>query len=96
MQEALPHVEEMLRHWEKDPSLQGIINEPFEVCWTCYRLLLAMGDPRAPEVLARAHDLVQARAAKLKDPAHRCAFLEDVWVHREIVAEYERRSARSC
>jgi tetratricopeptide (TPR) repeat protein len=95
LQEALPHVEGMLRHWEAHPDLQrGVPFEAFEMCWTCYRLLEAIGDPRAPDVLTKAYNLVQTRAAQLKDPAHRRAFLEDVRVHREIVAEYERRSAQ--
>jgi hypothetical protein len=93
LQEARPYVEEMLQHGEADPLLRGIACGAGEMCWACYRLLQALEDPRAPEVLARAYNLVQSRAATLKDAAHRRAFLEDVRAHREIVAAYERRSA---
>ncbi|MBN1581128.1 MAG: hypothetical protein JXA89_10525, partial [Anaerolineae bacterium] len=89
------HVEEMLHYWETHQTLLQVIIEPFEVCWTCYRLLQAIGDPRAPAVLTRAHDLVQARAAMLKEPAHRRAFLQKRKVNRDIVAKYERRSHRT-
>jgi tetratricopeptide (TPR) repeat protein len=94
LREALPQVETMLRYWEMHPTLQGVLLWPFQVCWTCYRLLERIRDPRAPEVLSRAYHLMQARAAALKDPAHRRAFLQEVQVNREIVAEYERYGAR--
>jgi tetratricopeptide (TPR) repeat protein len=88
--EALPLVEKLLRYWEKYPTLRGVPFEPFETCWTCYRLLQALHDPRAPEVLERAYNLVQAQAGKLQDPEHRRMFLKNVAAHRDIVAEWER------
>ncbi len=90
LQEALPYVEEILRYWEAHPALRDVLFEPFEMCWTCYHLLKALHDPRAPEVLDRVYALVQAQAARIKDPAHLRAFLENVTTHREIVAEWER------
>ena len=97
LQEALPCVEEILRYWETDPTLYNVHFEPFETCWTCYRLLKALHDPRAPEVLERVYALVQAQAARIKDPAHLRAFLENVTAHREIVAEWERvHKCSSC
>ncbi|MFN2285539.1 MAG: tetratricopeptide repeat protein, partial [Anaerolineae bacterium] len=90
LQEALPHVEEILRRWDAHPGLRDVGIERFESCWACYRLLQALHDPRAPEVLERAYNLVQATAAKLQDPAHRRMFLENVAAHRDIVAEWER------
>ncbi|MBN2389674.1 MAG: AAA family ATPase [Anaerolineae bacterium] len=95
MREAMPHANEILRYWEGYPALRDVGLERFEVCWTCYRLLQALHDPRAPEVLERAYDLLQARAAKLQDPAHRRMFLEDVAAHRDIIAEWERRRNNS-
>ena len=86
----MPYVEEILRYWEADSALRHIPFERFDICWTCYRLLLALQDPRALEVLDRTYALVQAQANILQDPAHRRAFLEDVAAHREIVAEWKR------
>ena len=97
LREALPHVEEILRYWETDPTLHNVHFERFETCWICYRLLQALQDQRAPEVLERAYALVQARAAKLQDPAHRRMFLENVAAHRDIIAEWERvHTGASC
>jgi len=90
LREALPQVEEILRYWDAHPALRDVAFERFETCWTCYRLLQALRDPRAPEVLKRAYDLVQGQAAKLQDPEHHRAFMENVAVHRDIVAEWER------
>ncbi|MGC9395885.1 MAG: ATP-binding protein, partial [Anaerolineae bacterium] len=90
LQEALPQVEEILRYWDAHPALRDVAFERFETCWTCYRLLQALQDPRAPEVLERAYNLVQATAAKLQDPEHRRMFMENVPAHRELIAEWER------
>ena len=90
LQAALPQVEEILRYWEAHPALRDVTFDRFEICWTCYRLLQALQDPRAPEVLERAYNLVQATVAKLQDPEHRRMFMEDVAVHQEIVAEFEK------
>ena len=94
LREALPYVEEILRYWEADPTLHMVPAERFETCWTCYRLLQALQDPRAPAVLERAYTLLQNWATKLQDPEHRRMFLENVTAHRDIVAEWERVHTR--
>ena len=96
LREALPHVEEILCYWDAHPALRDVAFERFETCWACYRLLQALQDPRVPEVLERAYALVQATAAKLQNPEHCRAFLEDVAVHRDIVAEWERVQRESA
>ena len=55
---------------------------------TCWRVLTASRDMRARSVLAPAHEALRRRAAKVRDPEHRRAFLEDARVHREIVAVF--------
>ena len=84
--QALTHVEEILGHLETH-SLNGT-DEPFRVYLTCYRVLQANADPRAREVLRTAYSLLQERAAKITDEALRRSFLENVAVHRAIVAAY--------
>jgi DNA-binding SARP family transcriptional activator/predicted ATPase/Tfp pilus assembly protein PilF len=72
-------------------GLDGAI-DPFHVYLTCYRVLAANGDPRAPEILAAAHRLLQAQAAKIGDDELRRSYLENVITHREIVQEAGRLS----
>ena len=66
-------------------------NWPFWVYLTCYRVLRAGGDPRALEILATAHSLLQEHAARTPDEATRRSFLENVAENRAIVAEWEAR-----
>lgn len=48
--------------------------EPFRVYLTGYQFLQADHDPRAAEVLATAHRLLQARAAAIEDERLRAPF----------------------
>jgi len=86
---ALTHVEEILDHLE-DKTLDGT-DEPFRIYLTCYRVLRANQDPRAQDVLAEAHRLLQERAARISDEETRRLFLENVTAHREIVEAWESR-----
>jgi predicted ATPase/DNA-binding SARP family transcriptional activator/Tfp pilus assembly protein PilF len=88
-------VEEILRYLEADAPpggsghpLDGAEN-PAMVYLTCYRVLAANEDRRAPRILAAAHSLVEERAAKVEDEVMRRSFLENVAAHREIVELYE-------
>ena len=49
-----------------------------------------MQDVRAPEILAKVYDYLQTKAAKIEDDPLRRSFLENVAVHRELLAEYRR------
>jgi predicted ATPase/Tfp pilus assembly protein PilF len=82
------YVEEILQHLELG-NLEGA-DEPFRVYLTCYRVLWAHDDPRAPGILRMAHDLLQARAAMIGDERLQRSFLENVPVHRELVREFSR------
>ena len=63
--------------------------EPLRIYLTCYRVLLANGEPSAGKVLGAAHRLLQERAAKIDEEDLRRSFLENVAAHREIVKEWE-------
>jgi hypothetical protein len=51
-------------------------------------VLHAANDPRARDVLERAHAKLQEQATKITDEAMRRSFLENVPYHREIVAAW--------
>ncbi len=84
--QARGYVDEILRYLDASP-LDGI-EEPARVYLTCYRVLGATGDPRAPQALASAYELIQNRAAHIADEAMRRSFLENVAANREVVAAY--------
>ncbi len=85
-QAARSYISEILLLIEKGP-LEGI-DRPFQVYWTCYRVLQAVGDPQARQVLASAYETLQAYAASIEDPELRRSFL-DVAPRPEIVAAFE-------
>lgn len=86
LSQALAQAEAVLAHLEQH-HLAGII-EPFRVYWTCYQVLQAAQDPRAREVLATAHHLLQERAANIEDARLRDSYLENIPAHRQIVREF--------
>jgi len=63
-------------------------SEPILMYLTCYRVLRANGDPRADDILERAHALLQERAARISDEGDRRSYLENVEERREIAGEY--------
>jgi hypothetical protein len=56
--------------------------------WTCHRTLACLHDPRASEWLARAYRTLMGQAASISDAALCRCFLENIPVHREIVAAW--------
>lgn len=68
--------------------------EPFRIYLTCYRVLQANHDPRAGEVLATAHRLLQERAAEIVDERLQRLYLENVPAHRDIVRAFTYPVAR--
>jgi tetratricopeptide (TPR) repeat protein len=79
---ALAHVEEILAHLETG-GLAGA-DAPIRVYLTCYHVLQAHHDSRAPSVLQMACELLQAQAATIGDEYLRRSFLENVPAHREL------------
>ena len=67
------------------------------VLFTCQRVLAHAGDSRAVELLESVHAELQARAATITDAALRRSFLDNVPLHREIVAAWTaHQSARAA
>jgi predicted ATPase/class 3 adenylate cyclase len=85
--QAQAQVEQILDFLESD-TLEGT-SEPFRVYLVCYRVLLASRDTRARDVLETAFHLLQERTAKIDDEELRRSFVENVPVHREILAAWE-------
>jgi predicted ATPase len=84
--QAYDYIEELLKHLEMN-TLHGA-EEPFLVYLICCRVLQALQDPRASDILKSAHSLLQEEAAKIGDEELRRSFLENVKAHREIIAAY--------
>jgi len=84
--QAQTHVEEIMSRLGTGIPI-GIM-EPFRVYLTCYRVLLANGDPRAQAILETGHRLLQETAAKISNEEERRSYLENVAANREIVSAY--------
>ncbi|HUM68066.1 MAG TPA: hypothetical protein PLK31_04380, partial [Chloroflexota bacterium] len=80
---AVAHVNAILSHLQKG-NLHGA-DEPLRVYLTCYQVLQAAGDGRAPTILAEAYHLLQERAAGIEDAAMRERYVTAVPFHHEIV-----------
>jgi predicted ATPase/DNA-binding SARP family transcriptional activator len=90
--EALEPIEDMAACIAAE-GIQGL-SFPFVGYTTIYTVLSAAGDKqRARDFLTEAYDSLMARAEKLEDPVTRDLFLENVSVHREIVATYSELQA---
>jgi len=59
-----------------------------QVLFTCHQVLARTGDSRAPQLLVRVYDELQARAATITDADLRRSFLNNVPLHREIVSAW--------
>ncbi len=86
LDQAQEYVEEIWTHIQSG-TLNGTVS-PFQVYLTCYRLLEAIKDPRARQILERAHRDLQERSARIADVEMQRSFLENVRPHRKIVREY--------
>jgi hypothetical protein len=83
LEQALAHVEPMLSLLAADEPL--VLDEPFEVYLTCYRVLEASGDVRAASLLQRAEQRLRECAEHITDDALRRSFLENVAAHHAIL-----------
>jgi len=93
MGQAQAHVAEILAYLDAGGFLD-IDGRPLMIYLTCYRVLVAAGDPRASEILTSAHTELQEQAARIPDDALRRCFLENVPENREILREWEAAQAR--
>ncbi len=86
---ARPYIEAALFYMDEHPALDSV-EEPCWVYLTCYQTLASMRDARAAEVLVKAYNYLQSKAVKIEDDALRRSFLENVAVHRAVLAAYQR------
>jgi tetratricopeptide (TPR) repeat protein len=64
---------------------------PADIFLACVRVLLQAEDPRADQVLARAHDWLQQHLARLNDEMRRHAFIEHIPAHAALMQVWEAR-----
>jgi hypothetical protein len=81
--QALAHIDALASLLVADEPV--VLDEPFEVYLTCYRVLEASGDVRAATVLQRAVRRLSECAEGITDAALRRSFLEHVAAHRAIL-----------
>lgn len=84
LESALAEVEAILTQMASS-GVDGVL-EISLVYLTCYRVLAAASDPRAPEILAAAHQELQSRAARIQDAGARRLFLQNIPAHRALMA----------
>ncbi|MBS1251697.1 MAG: hypothetical protein MAG451_00730 [Anaerolineales bacterium] len=70
------------------------VNDTFWVYLTCYQVLKANHDSRAPFVLATAYYLLQEQAETITDQELRRSFLQDVAWRRKIVKEFAGKGSK--
>jgi predicted ATPase/class 3 adenylate cyclase len=83
LQAARERVEEILGYLEAGGSLEGA-EEPLRVLMTCYRVLQAVQDSRAGDILEDAYQMLGERADRIPDENLRRKFLENIPHHQEI------------
>ena len=85
--QAQAEIAEILAYLAQHGKLRGTW-DPFRIYLACYRVLRANGDPRAAEILALGHRLLQEQAGRIPDESLRRSFLENVAENRELAAEF--------
>ena len=81
-------VDEILGYLDEGGTLDGA-EEPMRVWLTCYRVLQAAQDLRAPSILENSYQLLQERAQKISDESMRRKFFENIPCHAEIVKAWQ-------
>jgi tetratricopeptide (TPR) repeat protein len=85
---ALRRAEQILDHLAAG-SL-AVTDQPIRVYLTCYDVLQARDDPRAPAILAEGRRQLQAMADLISDASERRVFLEASPAHRALLAAAAR------
>ncbi len=89
---AQSQVEAILTQMDDDRILNQLEPEAtLRVYLDCYLVLKANQNPRAGQVIDKAHASLQEQAAKIPDEITRQMFLENIPWHREIVEYYQKR-----
>jgi len=82
-------IAEVLTYIDAQPALDGT-KERLRLYLTGAQVLRAAGETEpSMALLATAYQLLRNLAAQISNPAKQCAFLEQVAVHREVVALWE-------
>ena len=81
-------LDEVLAHLDAGGNFEGTEHE-LRNYLVCVQVLQASDDSRAGELLAKAHTMLQARAARIPDQEGRRTYLENVPWHRQIVALWQ-------
>jgi tetratricopeptide (TPR) repeat protein len=92
-EQALRHVEQILDHIETKGTVTSE-SDPLRVYLTCYQVLCATGDGRAPRMLLTTYSELQRRAANIGDEEMRRSFLENVPTNQEILRRWTLVDAR--
>ncbi len=87
LEDALIYTEEILAYLDDGGDFKGT-EQPFRNYLTCYQVLQANGDHRAPEVLEKTYAVLQEQAARIPDESSRRTFTDNVPWHRAILAAY--------
>lgn len=87
---AMAHVETILSRLDAGSSLDGT-DEPLRIRLTCYRVLQATQDARAPALLNEAYSELQSRAAKIDNAMARDRFLNGISHHKAILVAAGKR-----
>ena len=90
LESAKKQIEMILGFFEQGQSVMAT-NAPFLIYLTCFKVLNALDDVRAEEVLATAYHVLQEQAASIDNEHWQRAFLENFRWHREIVFLYKER-----
>ncbi len=65
------------------------IEQPFRVYQTCFEVLENSEDPRATDIITKAHEELQQSAAAISDERLRDSFLHGVMEHRAVAYYYQ-------
>jgi len=79
--------QEILAYLDREQSVDAA-NEPLRIWLTCYRVLRANQNPRAPEILASTFHRLRQRLARIPDPDTRRAIIAQSPWCREIIAAW--------
>ena len=85
--DAMQHATALLARIETPEGLQGADEKA--ALFACYLVLAQAGDARAGGLLARAHDVLDRRAATIGNAALRASFLDNVPLHRSILRSWK-------
>jgi class 3 adenylate cyclase/tetratricopeptide (TPR) repeat protein len=85
---ASDHADRIHTYLAEGGSLEGTW-EPFRIRFSCYQVLAATSDPRAPVFLDRSVALLRERSTLIPEGEHRRMYLESVPWHRAMLSEWE-------